>query len=398
MARLTIAVLLILSLMAIVALCQPPSTIKWVDSYNQALKLADAEDKPVFIYFYSSKCVFCKLFEKYILSDPDVSNLLNKKFISVAISLEENGELALSYEVVGTPTSYFLYPNGTSIGYIVGYVSKKQFMDSLRKVLDIVGRNTEAREDRGVSSSTTLSESRSSYEKLIISIPLAITAGAISVFSPCILPLIPVVLLGKGLVSRRNRLLALMIGLTLSYTLLGVVAGTVGYFLKDIAEEILYASLIIFGLILVSDKLSKIFVKLSSYIPSSSRLSLRGVPGGFMFGAFIGIAWSPCIGPIISSILINAVVIGSALEGALIMFTFSLGFALSLVIIVKVLGDLASKGRKRRILHGKIEELILRGRKLERVFGIILIILGIIYLMGLGRELELLISSIFSPK
>ena len=133
---------------------------------------------------------------------------------------------------------------------------------------------------------------------------LGLLAGALSTLSPCVLPLVPV-LLAAAVSAHRWGALALGAGLALSFTLVGLFLATLGASLgldPDTFRTIGAIILVAFGLILLVPKLQDLFARAISAASNSgnqllSRMTIGGFAGQFIVGALLGVVWSPCVGP-----------------------------------------------------------------------------------------------------
>ena len=133
---------------------------------------------------------------------------------------------------------------------------------------------------------------------------LGFLAGALSTLSPCVLPLVPV-LIGSAVNAHRRGPLALGAGLALSFTIVGMLLATLGAesgldpsVLRTIGGIVLAA----FGAILLIPKLQDLFARATGRLSDSghrmlSRVTLDGLPGQFLVGVLLGVVWSPCVGP-----------------------------------------------------------------------------------------------------
>src|SRR3984885_7659731 len=137
---------------------------------------------------------------------------------------------------------------------------------------------------------------------------IALLAGILTVLSPCVLPLVPV-LMGSAVTAHRFGPWALAAGVALSYTIAGVFLASVGASLGLDGETFRQTAavlLILFGLILVSTQLQALFVRATAGLSGSgqsllSRLTLDGVGGQFALGLLLGVVWSPCVGPMLGA-------------------------------------------------------------------------------------------------
>jgi len=216
----------------------------------------------------------------------------------------------------------------------------------------------------------------------------AFIAGIITFLAPCTLPLVPAYLgfisgtaasdlkdptKSKG-VRRKVFLngLFFMIGVTLVFVIFGTLAGLLGQALapwRIWLTRIGGAFVIIFGLymtgILRISILNSIFgvdrkVKLPFKIQRGNPLSSMALGSSFAFG------WTPCVGPILGSILLLASTSTTAFQGGFLLFVFSLGLAVPFLIIAAGFGTLSTK----------IPKIAKYLRWVEIIGGVFLIALG----------------------
>ncbi len=171
----------------------------------------------------------------------------------------------------------------------------------------------------------------------------AFLGGILSFLSPCVLPLIPSYMSFITGVSfedfkkedkARLRKLTLMnssafvAGFSLVFILLGISSSYVGKYFAIYYDHIR----IIGGVIIILMGLYVMGVFKLSFLASDKRVHLQSKPRGY-FGSFIvgltfGAGWTPCIGPILGSILLVASTTGSAYEGFKLLLIYSLGLAI----------------------------------------------------------------------
>ncbi|MBP1907967.1 cytochrome c biogenesis CcdA family protein [Methanolobus bombayensis] len=191
-------------------------------------------------------------------------------------------------------------------------------------------------------------------------------AGIVSVLSPCVLPLLPIVL-AYSTGNSRLRPLAIIAGLTFSFTIMGIAASAFGeYFLPHLDGLRIVAELIIIfmGTSMLMEK--DIFASLSQYT-GKVHAEGNGLIGGIVIGVSLGIVWIPCVGPILASILTLVALEGNVFYGAGLLIIYSMGFAIPMLIIAysaKISGDRLSK-----ISEYDIE--------LKKGAGVVLIIVGL---------------------
>jgi cytochrome c-type biogenesis protein len=160
----------------------------------------------------------------------------------------------------------------------------------------------------------------------------AFGAGILSVLSPCILPLLPAVLATSAGKSR-FRPLAIVLGVSISFTIMGVVTSAFGAIfythigqLKTLAEIVI----LILGFALLFD--ISLFNAFSRF-PLLGKMNGEGPVSGFLLGLSLGVLWIPCVGPILGSILTMVALEGNASTGALTLSIYSLGFAIPMLLL-----------------------------------------------------------------
>jgi cytochrome c-type biogenesis protein len=174
---------------------------------------------------------------------------------------------------------------------------------------------------------------------------MAFWAGIISFFSPCVLPLIPLYLsfisgisieelkTADGSNPKINwkvgiNALFYVLGFAFVFTLMGATASLVGQLLilyKDVVEKLAAIIIIVFGLHLSGILPIKYFYGEKRIHPRQKKW---GVLGSFLIGAAFAFGWTPCIGPILGSILAYAAATQSLSQGAALLFAYALGIGI----------------------------------------------------------------------
>ncbi len=175
----------------------------------------------------------------------------------------------------------------------------------------------------------------------------AFFAGVVSFISPCVLPLIP------GYISMVSRLscteikeesttakvrkilvpsILFVLGFSMVFVTLGVSASFVGNFLiknKVLLLKIAGVIIILFGLFAMDIlKIPQLYRERRISLPQVN----FGLMGTFLLGVAFGFGWTPCIGPILGSILLYASTTGGAEKGAALLFTYSAGLGLPFIL------------------------------------------------------------------
>lgn len=215
---------------------------------------------------------------------------------------------------------------------------------------------------------------------------LAFLAGLLSVLSPCVLPLLPLVL-GAAASEHRFGPAALAGGLALSFVAIGLFVAVIGFAIgldTDIFRLGAAILLVVLGLVLIvpaaQTRLAVAAGPVSDWTETRfGGFSTAGLTGQFGVGLLLGAVWSPCVGPTLGAASLLAAQ-GRDLGGvALTMFVFGIGAALPLL----VLGTLsrAALMRWRNRMMGL-------GRGLKAALGLILVATGAGILSGLDKVLE----------
>ncbi len=168
-------------------------------------------------------------------------------------------------------------------------------------------------------------------------------AGALSTLSPCVLPLLPLVV-GGAAAAHRAGPFALAAGLAVSFTAVGLFVATVGFSIGIDDSVFRMASavmLAVMGAVLLSSALQGRFALASGGIADRGqqwlqRVSPQGLWGQFVIGLVLGAVWTPCVGPTLGAASLLAAQ-GSELGSvATTMLSFGLGTAAPLLIVASL--------------------------------------------------------------
>lgn len=211
-------------------------------------------------------------------------------------------------------------------------------------------------------------------------------AGLLSTLSPCVLPIIPI-LLGSATNVHPRAPLALAGGLAISYAVIGTTLAWAGSALDIDASLFRNVGAVILGLlglVLISGSLQQHFASATSGIGDAenkliSRMRLDGLWGQFTIGLVLGVVWSPCVGPTLGAAVVLASQ-GSQLPlVALLMGIFGLGAALPVVALAYV-----SRGAMMK-MRGKLMQ---AGKTGKTILGAIMIVLAVMTLSGADKPVE----------
>jgi len=183
---------------------------------------------------------------------------------------------------------------------------------------------------------------------MLLLIVVAFVAGLVTAVSPCVLPILPIVL-AAGAGGDRRRPYLVIAGLIASFsffTLASVQIIQALHIPSSTLRDVAIAIIAIFGLTLLVPALSRVFERATARFPAMGvRLATPGVAGGLITGVGLGLVWTPCAGPILGAITSLAVTApGSAATVALVI-AYSIGAGLPLLGIA--LGGRAALARLR---------------------------------------------------
>ena len=215
---------------------------------------------------------------------------------------------------------------------------------------------------------------------------LAYGAGALSTLSPCVVPLLPI-LVASALAQHRFGLWALAGGLALSFTVAGILLATIGLSIgidSTLVHRLAGALLIAFGAVMALPGLQHAFARATSRFAGGggtllARVSGRGAAGQFVVGLLLGIVWTPCVGPTLGAA--SALAAQGSRLGAVagVMLVFGIGAATPLLVIGSLSQRLVSSTRAKWI--GAAETT-------RRLLGVSLVVVGLIILFGADKVIE----------
>jgi len=218
---------------------------------------------------------------------------------------------------------------------------------------------------------------------------LGFAAGALTILSPCVLPLIPIVLSGAAQKHRFGPL-ALAAGLVVSFTLTGFVIATLGVSIGLDSNAVRIAGavlLLLLGCVLLVAGLQHGFERMAGPLANwagrrQQRLERFGLFGQAAIGALLGLVWSPCVGPTLGAATVLAAQGHDLGQVALVMAAFGLGIASVLVLLSLVARQVVARWR------GK---LLGAGQNGKRVLGLLLVAVALLIITGADRGFETLV-------
>ena len=223
---------------------------------------------------------------------------------------------------------------------------------------------------------------------------IAFSAGLISFLSPCVLPLIPGYISyvsGSSfneLIEKKNTNLIPIILFTVGFSIVFIIFGAASTFLGQLLLQNSFELRIAAGVIIIIFSLQIIGVINLKFLNYEKRIQTnnnKNIFSPIILGAAFGFGWTPCIGPILGSILVLAATEESVNKGILLLFFYSLGLAIPFILsgylIQKFL--IFSKNFKKNI------------NLVSKIGGIVLLITGVLIVTNQLQILGYYILNIF---
>ncbi len=238
-------------------------------------------------------------------------------------------------------------------------------------------------------SADSFDKDKSQNRSMLTLLLAAFTAGLLLTFTPCVLPMIPVlssILAGQGqsLTRTKGGLIAIsyVLGTSVTYAAMGALAGATGdqlqaYFQNIWAIGLLSALLVIMAIAMFGVFDFQVPGAIQERIQRRTKTLVGSVPLVFMLGLISALIIGACVSPVLISVLGIAITSGSALLGAELMFTMSIGMGLPLIALGVGAGHLVPRAGPwmEKIKHG---------------FGVMLIALAI-YILGTLPQIPVLL-------
>lgn len=215
---------------------------------------------------------------------------------------------------------------------------------------------------------------------------LALLAGVLSVLSPCVLPLLPLVL-GAAAAEGRLGPAVLAAGMTLSFVTIGMFVALIGFsigldqgFFRALAALMLIAVGAVLVLPVLQGRLAVAAGPVSGWVDDRfGRFNTGGYGGQFATGILLGAVWSPCVGPTLGAASLLAAQGTDLLQVTATMTFFGIGAALPLLFLGMLSREMLMRWRSR---------MLATGQSLKTVLGLLLVTAGMLILSGFDKVLE----------
>jgi len=308
------------------------ATFKWIHTIDEGKTIAKKENKNIMIDTYADWCVACKELEEYTFSDPEVAKIL-EEYVLVKLDFTkmsaEDRKLQQALNVIGMPTVIFLDSEGKEDRRFSGFKNKKEFLAFIGKDSGWLDRLIE------------LLKQELEKTSLLVFV-LVFVLGFLTSLTPCVYPVIPIVMGYIGTRSGKKKLkgfylsIFFVLGLAFVYSILGVAAAMTGSmigvtFQNPIVVIVIAAIFIVMGLSLAGLFEIPVPSSISSKIHSGSGKS--EIIGALLVGGVAGIIAAPCVGPVLIALLSWVSQSGNVFLGFLLTFIFSLGMGIIFLLV-----------------------------------------------------------------
>ena len=217
-------------------------------------------------------------------------------------------------------------------------------------------------------------------------VALAFVAGVLTSLSPCVLPILPLVL-GAAASERKYGPVALTAGLAISFVFVGLFVATIGYSIgltTELFRQVAAAPMIMLGAVLIFPPLQSRLALASGPIANwtdrhfgSDRGS--GYATQFWIGVLLGAVWTPCVGPTLGAASLLAAQGRDLPQVAADMLIFGIGAALPLLIIGLLSREAVQRWRKQALSVS---------HALKAALGLFLILIGALVVAGFDKRVE----------
>jgi cytochrome c biogenesis protein CcdA len=214
----------------------------------------------------------------------------------------------------------------------------------------------------------------------------AFLAGVLSTLSPCVLPLIPIII-GAAANQHRFGPLALAGGLAASFAVIGTGLASIGSSIGLAQDGFrLFAAVLmgIIGVVLISNQLQERFAVAMSGVSGAgnsllSKVTIDGLLGQFLIGILLGLVWTPCVGPTLGAAITLASQGRDLGKIVFVMAIFGLGAGLPLALL-----GMLSRGAMMKA-KGKLGN---AGKFGKQLLGGFLIVISLLVITGQDKQLE----------
>ncbi|PLX98836.1 MAG: cytochrome C biogenesis protein [Desulfuromonas sp.] len=168
-------------------------------------------------------------------------------------------------------------------------------------------------------------------ELSLTTMALTVFAGIVSVASPCVLPIVPIIVTGTD-EDHKYLPILIVLGLSISFIIMGVATSLFGSALAGVMpvmEKAAGVLVLLFGVLMLFD------INLFKRITFFSRIggNSQGRWSGLIMGLTLGLVWIPCVGPMLAGVLTLVATDGRLSSGIILLACYSVGFAIPMLLL-----------------------------------------------------------------
>ena len=216
---------------------------------------------------------------------------------------------------------------------------------------------------------------------MLLLVVFAFIAGIVTILSPCILPILPIVLSGS-ISGDRLRPWGVVVGFIASFTFFTLFLSAIVQRTGISADFLRWFAIVVvagFGLALVLPGfqllVEKLFARVSSLVPTGQR---SGFGGGILIGLSLGLVWTPCVGPILAAII--SLSFAGTVTGSAVLITLAYAIGTAIPMLAIVLGGRTLLDRNRWLVN--------HSAAIQKLFGVLMVITAIAIYFNIDRKFQ----------
>ena len=223
---------------------------------------------------------------------------------------------------------------------------------------------------------------------MAVLIAFAFISGVVTILSPCILPVLPIVLAG-GSSGGKARPFGVISGFVLSFSFFTLTLSAIVQALgvpADAMRHVAIVLIVLFGVVMLVPSLREFFDRAISRMVSGGGGKAGGVAtrkrggfwGGIPVGLSLGLVWTPCVGPIMASVI--SLALSQKIDGGSVVVTIAYTLGTAIPMLAVMLGG--------RALIAKVPALTRNAGAIQRIFGVVMVFMGVALVFQWDRQIQ----------
>jgi cytochrome c biogenesis protein CcdA/thiol-disulfide isomerase/thioredoxin len=220
---------------------------------------------------------------------------------------------------------------------------------------------------------------------MFLLIAFAFLAGVVTILSPCILPILPIILSSTvgGVETGKSKPLGIVTGFIVSFTFFTLFLSTLVSALGVNADLLRILSVVFIAGLGVSMLIPSVQVKLEILLSGLASRTPRksnaaGFWGGILIGLSLGLLWTPCVGPILASVITLAISGAVTIDALVITLAYSVGTAIPMLLIM-IGGQTALK---------RVPWLVKNSALIQKAFGVLMVLTALAIFTNADRTFQ----------